>query len=453
MTGLLVVEMIIGYEWLVSGLVKLVKGGFPSGLAEELLGKMPAAATWYGSLVRRYIIPNAVSFGYLIEISELLAGIALIIGPLVWILAWDRVSDRIRIAILLAITAAAIGGALLAVNLHLANGASHPWLLPGDSFDEGIDLDSILPGIQIVIAIVSSVALRRLRRDRSATAGVELRQESERRRHHYRRITKDNRMHRLFAHARSCRPQFTTALIVLSALGITGAARRAEAQMSSAPAAASATEEEEIPHPFFTHMGLPEGVGVWSIRAAALSTRADGRQTGDFAFHVETGITNRIGVHIRNDQFRRVPRTEAMFQFAAITSKDGMSGFAPIIEFNFATRSGAGSRINTLAGFTSMLANSRVAFNQALHYDPREDAVDGSIALVARAGKRVFPVVELLGAGARGMRPIGNLLAGLKVRVRPGVNLGFAYQIPLTRNRDFSSQAVGESEFGWTTRR
>lgn len=167
MIGLLVVEMIIGYEWLMSGLVKLVRGDFPSGLAEELLKKAPGAATWYGSFVNNAVIPNAAFFGYTIEISELLAGIVLILGPLIWIFGWDRVSDRTRTAVLTAIAAAAVGGTFLAINLHMANGASHPWLLPGDSFDEGIDLDSVLPGIQIVIATVSVVMLKRLRRDHS----------------------------------------------------------------------------------------------------------------------------------------------------------------------------------------------------------------------------------------------------------------------------------------------
>lgn len=34
--------------------------------------------------------------------------------------------------------------------------------LPGDAFDEGIDLDSLLPAIQVVIATVSIIVLRRI---------------------------------------------------------------------------------------------------------------------------------------------------------------------------------------------------------------------------------------------------------------------------------------------------
>jgi uncharacterized membrane protein YphA (DoxX/SURF4 family) len=164
MVGLLAITMVIGYEWFVSGLVKFVRGGFPAGLAGELTEKAEGTVAWYGRFIESTVIPNGVPFGYAIQISEVLAGVALIGGPLIWLFAWGRASDRVRSAVLLAIAVAAIGGAFLAVNLHLANGASHPWLIPEDAFDEGIDLDSVLPAIQIAIATVCVVLLRRIRR-------------------------------------------------------------------------------------------------------------------------------------------------------------------------------------------------------------------------------------------------------------------------------------------------
>jgi thiosulfate dehydrogenase [quinone] large subunit len=164
MIGLLIVEMIIGYEWLMSGLVKIVRGDFPAGLADALLEKSAGVPEWYASLMKSFVIPNAEAFGYVIEVAELLAGIALIAGPLIWLFAWERVSDRLRSAVLFFTAAAALGSAFLAINLHIANGATHFWLLPGDSFDEGIDLDSVLPAISVVIAAVSLILLRRLRR-------------------------------------------------------------------------------------------------------------------------------------------------------------------------------------------------------------------------------------------------------------------------------------------------
>lgn len=242
------------------------------------------------------------------------------------------------------------------------------------------------------------------------------------------------------------RPLSVCFLLALGACALLGTAQLAAAQ--DAGMSPASKEEEEVPHPFFTHMGLPEGVGVYSLRVLGISTRADGQTAGDYAFHFETGITPRIGLHVRNDRFRTNDKTEAMFQFTAFVSKNGMNGFAPLIEFEFPTRSGV-SRINSLVGFTSTLGSPRWAFNQVVHYDPREDMVDGSVALVLKVGSYLFPVVEILGDGGKSLSSSMNVLGGLKVRVREGINLGFAYQFPITDRQDFDSQLAFGPEFGW----
>lgn len=126
-----------------------------------------------------------------------------------------------------------------------------------------------------------------------------------------------------------------------------------------------------------------------------------------------------------------------------------MNGFAPLIEFEVPTRSGA-SRVNTLVGFTTSLGASKWAFNQVVHYDPKEDMLDGSVALVLKASRFVFPVLELLGEGGTGVSSAVNVLAGIKVRVRAGINLGVAYQIPVTVRKDFSRQVVVGPDFDWS---
>ena len=96
MTGLLVVTMVVGYEWLVSGLAKFAAGDFPGGLGAELTEKAGELSGWYADFLTRVAIPNAPAFGYVIQISELLAGLALIGGPLLWLFAWERLSDGLR---------------------------------------------------------------------------------------------------------------------------------------------------------------------------------------------------------------------------------------------------------------------------------------------------------------------------------------------------------------------
>jgi hypothetical protein len=136
--------------------------------------------------------------------------------------------------------------------------------------------------------------------------------------------------------------------------------------------------EQEVAHPFFSHMGMPEGVGIYSLRLGALVTRTEGNKDGDLPFHFETGLTKSIGVHLRNDRILNSQHTELMFQFAAVRSEDGMSGFAPMIEFEFPTHSAGDQHINTLVGFSTALANTKAAFNQVMHYDPRTEMVEGA---------------------------------------------------------------------------
>jgi hypothetical protein len=208
-------------------------------------------------------------------------------------------------------------------------------------------------------------------------------------------------------------------------------------------------QEEEVAHPFYTHMGVPEAVGVYSLRLGALVTSAEGKRDGDFAFHFETGLTKIIGVHFRNDGIVDQQHTELMFQFAAVRSEVGMSGFSPIIEFEFPTHSGGDQNINTLVGFSTALANSKAAFNQIVHYDPRTDMVEGSAAFVLKLGIRLFPVVEISGEGMPGERPIINLLGGMKVRVNDNLLIGIAIQAPVTGNKDFSWQLVFQPDIEW----
>jgi hypothetical protein len=65
--GLLAVQLIVGYEWLMSGVTKIVRGDFPSGLAGELREKSEGMSGWYKSFLAssspisiRY--PNALVF-------------------------------------------------------------------------------------------------------------------------------------------------------------------------------------------------------------------------------------------------------------------------------------------------------------------------------------------------------------------------------------------------------
>jgi len=208
------------------------------------------------------------------------------------------------------------------------------------------------------------------------------------------------------------------------------------------------SDDKDLAHPFFSHMGMPHEPGSYSLRLAALATQTDGKTKGDFAFHFETGLSKFIGLHIRNDRFLQESHTEIMFQFAAIKSRDGMSGFSPIIEFEIPTKKGA-TRINTRVGFSTAVAGSHLAFNQTINYNPYDDMVEGEASLVFKAGKRVFLIAEILGEKTPHEQALINLVGGVKIKLNENFMLGIGYQQPVTTNRDFSSQFIFQPDMEW----
>ena len=168
----LLIQIFVGYEWLNSGLTKIVRGGFPSGLSAELHDRVQGAAGWYRSFVDGSIIPHGVLFGYLIEIGELLVGIAFIVVAVLWIFRWERLPDAARLTLLGVNIVAALAAIVMAINFHLANGGTHPWLIPKDGFDESVDLDALLPAVQLVFIALSVGAWRAIRKASPARTHV-----------------------------------------------------------------------------------------------------------------------------------------------------------------------------------------------------------------------------------------------------------------------------------------
>jgi thiosulfate dehydrogenase [quinone] large subunit len=156
--ALLLVQVVLGYEWLVSGLTKLVRGGFPQGLAEELRDQSQGAPDWYRHFLANVVLPHAQAFGYAIEVAELAAG-AILIAVAVAVLA-GRASLSSRLVAWPAL-AASVAAVVMVANFEVANGGSFGLSLADDPFDEGVDLDTLLTGLQLALVVFWSATLRR----------------------------------------------------------------------------------------------------------------------------------------------------------------------------------------------------------------------------------------------------------------------------------------------------
>lgn len=152
-----VIQAILSVEWLISGLNKLAYGQFPQALGGALSVELQDNPNdWYVAFIQQVILPHSFLWGILIEWSETLVGLALLGGALV-LLGQPRRRHENEFHLGVALSVVSITAALLCialcVNFHFWMGGSPviPALNPGHPFDEGIDLDAILPLFALIV--------------------------------------------------------------------------------------------------------------------------------------------------------------------------------------------------------------------------------------------------------------------------------------------------------------
>ena len=158
---------IVGWEWIVSGINKVLSGNFPRSLTETLnQGIQGNPNAWYVSFLQSVVEPQHIFFGYAIEWTETTIGV-LFLSCALLLLSQPKMRGEPQHNIMVAFFAlgsiAAILGALLCINFHFWMGHG---LIPGIGAapsDEGIDLDALVPPFSLVILIGNLVYIKALR--------------------------------------------------------------------------------------------------------------------------------------------------------------------------------------------------------------------------------------------------------------------------------------------------
>jgi hypothetical protein len=158
-------ELLIGYEFLLSGGDKLLYGAFPDTLGALLRGQLggghlPGA---FAALLRVLVLPNAYLFGWLIELGEVLAGLGLLAAGLFALIRplcearmhgkWWRLFAATDRLVARAAPFAALGAGLLGLSFYLLDGT--PTILPAPSVAYGGALDTglfLAAGCAVVLA-------------------------------------------------------------------------------------------------------------------------------------------------------------------------------------------------------------------------------------------------------------------------------------------------------------
>lgn len=168
-------QLLIGYQWLVSGVDKLLLGNFPDQMGRLLAtqigsGKLPA---FFAGLLQALVVPNAPLFGYAIMLGETLSGLGLIAAGLFMFARptaethirgrlWTAFAMTDRLVTRLA-PVAAVGAGLLGLSYYLLDGAPTLWFTPSLAYG-----GAIAPGMVVALAslalVVAQVAQRRASR-------------------------------------------------------------------------------------------------------------------------------------------------------------------------------------------------------------------------------------------------------------------------------------------------
>jgi hypothetical protein len=165
-------QLLLGYEWLLAGGDKLLLGSFPAqlgGMLTTLVGGGHLVG-FFTAILQGLVAPNALLFGYLIELGETLAGLGLITAGLVALLRplagrhLSGTSARVfvygdqllgRLALF-----AAIGAGLLGVSYFFLDGLPAPWFIPSIAFGGSID-NGLFLAVASAVLIVSQLMQRR----------------------------------------------------------------------------------------------------------------------------------------------------------------------------------------------------------------------------------------------------------------------------------------------------
>jgi len=79
-------------------------------------------------------------------------GITHIATAIVWLVRWESLSARRTLVGLIVLAAAAAPA--MNLNHHIANGATNPWQLPAEVFDEGVDINTVFSLVDATIMVV-----------------------------------------------------------------------------------------------------------------------------------------------------------------------------------------------------------------------------------------------------------------------------------------------------------
>jgi hypothetical protein len=194
-------------------------------------------------------------------------------------------------------------------------------------------------------------------------------------------------------------------------------------------------------HPFLAHMGMPDDPGEISLRLTGFQQSLTGIAQSGYGAHLEMGLWDRVGLHIRNEDIQR-DGAEIMLQFAFLRSQDKEEGIAAIVEDEMPGSTGGPARFK--AGLTAIKKLWGQPLHLAWHYGPSDQMNEFTASQIINVNERLGLTIEY--SSESDTSASAYLLEALKIRITPYLNLGIAVQSPVTANKEFDTRTLLQIE-------
>ena len=217
-------------------------------------------------------------------------------------------------------------------------------------------------------------------------------------------------------------------------------------------------------HPFLVHMGLPDEPGESSLRVTQIERAGALGKGSDQAIHIEAGLAERLGIHLRNDAIsgnamgdadgmHEEHGTELMVMYSLIENLDKTRGVSFFGEVAWPTMKGDGPSVRGAAGLGgTYLFGDRVILDAIVHADPSTGdlEIEYEASVRCRLIRRFFAILENQGSFGGNGESKHYLMPAVKLALgKTPATVGLGVQFPTSKGREFDRQTLFQLEIGF----
>ncbi len=195
-------------------------------------------------------------------------------------------------------------------------------------------------------------------------------------------------------------------------------------------------------HPFLAHMALPDHVGEVSLRLTPFQQRMGAMTSSDIAFHVEAGLFQNVGLHVRNDALKSSGYSEVMLMYSFLHNADLSQGISIFGQISIPTGPVESNAYKGLFGISAReTIPGLLVIDANIHFNPKDKMAEYEGAFVFKASEIFYPIIEIRGEVMEKETTVYSL-AGLKFKVADEIDWGIGLQLPISNVREYDTQML-----------